>query len=42
MEHAHLIERNAERIGCDLRHYRFKALPDRGGADIDRHRAVRR
>jgi hypothetical protein len=35
MEHAHPIERNAERIGCDLRHYRFKALPDRGGADID-------
>ena len=41
MEDAHLPERQAERIRRDLRHHRFEALPDRGRADIDRHRAVR-
>ena len=41
MEHAHPIERDAERIGCDLPHHRFEALPDRSRADINRHRAIR-
>src|ERR1700730_12664495 len=41
MEDAHMIERQAERICADLRHHRFEALPDRRGADVHRHAAVR-
>ena len=42
MEHVHLVQRDAVRVGRDLSHHRFEALPDCGGADIHRRRAVRR
>jgi hypothetical protein len=41
MQHAHLPERQAERVRGDLRHHRFEALPDRSRTDIDHHRAMR-
>jgi len=42
VQDAHLVERQAERVRRDLRHHRFKTLPDCSRADIDRHGSIRR